>query len=260
LTLIIAQFEIDLLIKYFKIDAGLLLYFPILFKANEWELKAVNLDFHKRRNFVFIGNFWHEPNWDAVLYLKKVIWPSIRMMMPSAELYIYGAYPSQKVFDLHNKKQGFHVMGRADSSEIVISEARVLLAPLRFGAGIKGKLLEAMQYGTPSVTTQIGAESINDNFDWSGFVADIPDEFASKATLLYQDEILWRQAQAKGTLILQNRFCFGAFEPVFKIKLDDLLLNLAKHRKFNFIGGLLNHQTMKSTEYMSRWIEEKNKK
>lgn len=259
LTLIIAEFEMQVLLEYFKIDKNLLFYIPILFYENEIQYNFLNDNFQNRKDFVFIGNFWHEPNWDAVLYLKKTIWPLIRTRLPNAVIRIYGAYPSQKVFELDSKKEGFLVLGRAEDAQKVIESARILLAPLRFGAGIKGKLLEAMQFGTPSITTSIGAESINGLLDWNGFIADEPDEIASKATLLYQDELLWYDAQIKGSYILQNRFRYDYFESIFKEKIEHLLVHLMAHRKANFLGALLSHHSMKSTEYMSRWIEEKNK-
>lgn len=259
LTLIIAEYELTLLQDYFKIDSILLFYLPILFQTTEIEIFYGNKTFQERNDFLFIGNFWHEPNWDATVYLKKTIWPLVRKRLPKATIRIYGAYPSQKVFDLNNTKEGFLVLGRAESARQVISDARVLLATLRFGAGIKGKLLEAMQFGTPSVTTAIGAESINATFDWNGFVEDDPETIASKAVDLYTDEELWNQAQINGRIILENRFHIKDFETIFNERIEYLIQNLENHRKSNFIGALLSHHSMKSTEYMSRWIEEKNK-
>jgi glycosyltransferase involved in cell wall biosynthesis len=256
LTLIIAEFEIEVLTRYFKIDTSLLLYLPILFE--EVDLGAIG-GFQDRNNFVFIGNFWHEPNWDAVLYLKKSIWPLIRKELQKATISIYGAYPSQKVFELHNKKEGFLVLGRAEDAKTVISDARVLVAPIRFGAGLKGKLLEAMQYGTPSVTTSIGAESINGGLDWNGFISDDAFDLASKAIVLHENEDLWLESQRKGLIILNERFLWSSFENLFYETIENLKINLRKHRKANFYGSLLLHHSMKSAEYMSRWIEEKNK-
>ncbi|CAM3979218.1 glycosyltransferase [Flavobacterium antarcticum] len=260
LTLIIAEFEIELLTTYFKIDATILHYLPILFTETELNLNYLNTNFSQREDFMFIGNFWHEPNWDAVLHLKKTIWPEIRKHLPKAIIRIYGAYPSQKVFDLQNKKEGFLVLGRAENAQIAISKARILIAPLRFGAGIKGKLIEAMQFGTPSVTTSIGAESINGSLDWNGFISDDFNEIASKAVQLYENEMLWMNAQENGYAILKKRFQLRDFEPDFNLKIEYLRENLSLHRKSNFLGALLNHHSMKSTEYMSRWIQEKNNK
>lgn len=258
LTLIISEFEMVVLKKYFKIESQFLFYLPILF--TEEELRPLySTDFNDRDGFMFIGNFWHEPNWDAVLYLKKEIWPLIRKQMPKATIKIYGAYPSQKVFDLNNKKEGFLIMGRAEEASVAISSARVMLAPLRFGAGIKGKLLEAMLCGTPSITTSIGAESMAGNLAWNGFIADEPSQIANDAVHLYENYDFWIASQLKGRLILEQRFLWNIFEIAFEDKIQKLLKNLETHRQSNFYGNLLMHHTMTSNKYLSRWIQEKNK-
>ena len=255
-SLMVSEYEMEVLQSIFKIDESLLFYLPLVVEKVDWN----PLSFNQRHHFVFIGNFLHEPNWNAVQYLKEVIWPLIRKQLPSAVLAIYGAYPSQKVFQLNNEKEGFLIKGRAESAKEVISNARVVLAPLRFGAGIKGKLLEAMEYGTPSVTSSIGAESMHGALDWNGSIEDNPQQFADAAVQLYQDEILWKQSQQNGFEIIQQRYLKELFEDDFEKELSFLEVNLKKHRQNNFLGQLLNHHTMQSTKYMSRWIEEKNKK
>ena len=255
-SLMVSEYEMQLLKSVFTIDSSLLFYLPLV--VDSFDLNSLLFD--QRENFVFIGNFLHEPNWNAVQYLKESIWPLIRKQLPKAVLEIYGAYPSQKVFQLHNEKEGFLIKGRADSAREVISNARVVLAPLRFGAGIKGKLLEAMQYGTPSVTTFIGAESMHADLDWNGSIEDDPQEFANASVRLYQDEIFWKQSQQNGFSIIKQRYLKELFEDEFETRLSLLLLNLEQHRRNNFMGQMLLHHTLQSTKYMSRWIEEKNRK
>lgn len=259
LTLMIAEFEMELLQSFFKIDSSLLFYLPYLIVSSDEKHPLSAYKYEDRRDFIFIGNFLHEPNWDATLYLKNTIWPLIRSKMPKAILRIYGAYPSQKVFQLHNENEGFLILGRADSVQQIMSEAKILLAPLRFGAGIKGKLIEAMQYGIPSITTQIGAESINGTLKWNGTITDDESDVADAAVTLYNNEEIWNQSIQNGQQILQKRFLKVDFETIFKDKISTLDSELEQHRKRNFIGSLLQHHTMKSTEYMSRWIQEKNK-
>ncbi|MEY4433768.1 MAG: hypothetical protein RLZZ44_1902 [Bacteroidota bacterium] len=254
-SLMVSEYEMELLQSVFKIDPSLLYYLPLLVDT----VDSNPLPFEHRQNFIFIGNFLHEPNWNAVLYLNETIWPIIRRQLPTANLEIYGAYPSQKVFQLHNEKDGFLIKGRAESAKEVISNARVLLAPLRFGAGIKGKLLEAMEYGTPSVTTAIGAESMFGEFDWNGSSTDDPQQFAAAAVQLYQDEVVWSQSQQNGFSIIKHRYLKEMFEDELEVRLSRLQLHLGQHRNQNFIGQMLLHHTLQSTKYMSRWIEEKNK-
>ena len=256
LSLIISEFEMKVLGDIFKINPNLLHYLPLFI-----DLKKENtpLDFHQKKDFVFIGNFLHEPNWDAVKQLKEKIWSKISKELPDAMMHIYGAYPSQKVLQLHNPKEKFLIHGRAENANDVIINAKILLAPMRFGAGLKGKLLEAMQLGTPSITTNVGVEGINANHNWNGFITDDFNEFASKAVLLYKDETIWNQSQKNGFVILEQRFKPNLFQNLFTDKICFLLSNLENHREQNFMGSLLLHHTALSTKYMSRWIEEKNK-
>lgn len=256
LTLIISEFEMTVLETIFKIDSSLLYYLPLFYQA---VLPEALLKFDKRKDFIFIGNFLHEPNWDAVRQLKEKIWPQIRAVLPEVKMNVYGAYPSQKVLQLHNPKENFLIHGRAEKASVVIENARVLLAPLRFGAGLKGKLLETMQSGTPSMASSIGAEGISDAQNWNGFVKDDYTEFSERAVLLYQDETMWLQSQKKGLVILQNKFDKKLFENTFVSSINRLLEDKDQHRQQNFIGTLLWHHTTLSTKYMSRWIEEKNK-
>jgi hypothetical protein len=259
ISLMISEYEIDLLQTVFKIDTSLLYYLPLLLEPVE-DSTIQNLpSFEDRSNFVFIGNFLHEPNWNAVQYLKETIWPLIRKQMPDAVLQIYGAYPSQKVVQLHQPKQGFHIMGRANDAQEVVRNARVVLAPLRFGAGIKGKLLEAMQCGTSSVTTTIGSESMPGDLPWNGFITDDVQVFADKAIALYQDKILWLNAQENGFEIIEKRYLKSVFTDDFVKYILKVQSDLKQHRLHNFMGTLLQHHTLTSTKYMSRWIEEKNK-
>jgi glycosyltransferase involved in cell wall biosynthesis len=188
-----------------------------------------------------------------------MIWPLIRKQMPEGILRIYGAYPSQKVLQLHKPAEGLHIMGRSNDAQEVVRDARVVLAPLRFGAGIKGKLVEAMQCGTPSVTTTIGAESMCGDLPWNGFVVDELQSFADKAVELHKNENLWLKAQENGFRIIEKRYLKSLFADDFMQHILKIQTHLKQHRLHNFMGTMLQHHTLTSTKYMSRWIEEKNK-
>ena len=254
LSLIISEFEMNLLIEKFRIDENILFYLPLF-----GEVKKSETSFSERKNFISIGNFLHEPNWQTVLQLKK-LWKDIKNQLPEAEIHIYGAYASEKVFQLHNEKEGFIIKGRAENVESVFNQAKVLLAPIPFGAGIKGKLLESMQFGLPNVTSTIGAEAMHGNFDWNGFITDNETEFVEKAILLYQDENIWQKSQENGYLIAKNLFKKEIFEKDFTAKIDWISEHLPEHRNTNFLGQILQHHTLQSTKYLSKWIEEKNSK
>lgn len=254
-TLMVSEYEMELLQTYFKVPSFILFYLPIWIENETLDL----LSFEERNDFVFIGNFLHAPNYDTVVYLKEVIWPLLLEKFPQAKLQIYGAYPTPQIRSMHKPKLNFFVQGRAENSFEVISKARVLLAPIRFGAGIKGKLLEAMQYGTPSVTTSVGAEAMKGELNWNGFINDSPEDFAEKAIELYQNKTTWLNAQQNGFEIIKNRFSKDLFEVSFLEMVLDKFENFEKFREANFIGSMLMHHFLQSTKYMAKWIEEKNK-
>ncbi|MBT8260613.1 MAG: glycosyltransferase family 4 protein, partial [Bacteroidia bacterium] len=157
LTLMISEVEIEILKEKFKVNASLLLYLPFLLdELSETQSRQLP-DFQSRTNFMTIGNFLHEPNYDAILYLKQDIWPLIKKNIAHAELHIYGAYQSQKATQLNNENEGFIIKGFAEDVYETLLNYRVNLAALRFGAGLKGKLTDAMISGTPCLMTSIAA-------------------------------------------------------------------------------------------------------
>jgi O-antigen biosynthesis protein len=259
LSLIISAYELELLKKQFKVEESLLLYLPFMLDKLEEPAIQSWLPYTSRQNFTTIGNFLHEPNCDSVLFLKEEIWPLVRKALPKAEIHIYGAYPVPRIIQLHNSKEGFLIKGRAGNAMEVMEKARVCLAPLRFGAGLKGKLLEAMLCGTPSVTTAIGAEAMHDNFEWNGAIATTAEEIAKAAIKLYTDESAWHAAQANGVQIVNHCFNKDQYASGFINKINELKADLILHRRNNFIGAMLLHHTMASTKFMSRWIEAKNR-
>jgi len=141
----------------------------------------------------------------------------------------------------------------------VMVKARVCLAPLVFGAGLKGKLIDAMQSGTPNVTTHIGAEAMHNGLPWGGYIANHPKDFADDAVKLYSNEAIWLKFQQNGVEVINEIFDQKYWDSKFMETLTDLHKNLVIHRKFNFMGAVLQHHTLMSTKYMSKWIEEKNK-
>lgn len=258
LSLIISTYEMEVLQKQFKIDPALLHYISFLLEPMEApELQELPA-FDERQHFISIGNFLHAPNKDAVLYLKEMIWPLIRKQLPQAELHVYGAYASQQINELHKPSEGFHCMGRAVDARSVIAKAKVLLAPLRFGAGIKGKLTDAMQCGTPSITTSIGAEGMHGNLNWSGIIADGAIDFANAAIQLYTDKMLWQQSQQNGIKIINTIFAKAQGQQLIT-RITELQQNAEQQRLQNFTGAMLMHHTVSGTKYMSKWIEEKAK-
>ncbi len=254
LSLMISSFEMDLLIQRFGVSPQLLMYLPL------WTSAEPNLlSFEARRHFVSIGNFRHPPNWDAVLWLKHDLWPRVSTELPDAELHLYGAYPPPKATALSNAKQGFRVRGWTNDARAVMGAAKVCLAPLRFGAGLKGKLLDAMACGTPSVTTSIGAEAMAAEADWPGAVANDTEALVQAAVALYRDPQQWQRGQDQCRSILSARFSPDRFRGQLLDRIRQISDQRISHRRNNIIGAMLRLHQQRSTQYMSQWIEAKNR-
>jgi len=259
LSLIISTYEMQLLQNVFKVDESLLCYLPFLIDKISENTFSELPSFEYRQHFMCIGNFRHEPNWNMVLYLKQTIWPMIRKELPKAELHVYGSYPSEKVTQLNKKAEGFLVKGWVDDVNKVMQKSRVCLAPIRFGAGIKGKFTDAMQNGLPSVTTTIGAEGMCGSLPWNGSIVNSPEEIAAAAVKLYENESLWLESQYNGKTIINTIYGDVKYQEDFITKFKLLYVSSKKHRASNFIGAMLMHHTLKSTKYLSKWIGEKEK-
>ena len=259
LSLIISEVEFDILSKELNIDTSLILYLPFLLEFNQIPTKQELPDFENRKDFVFVGSFIHPPNADTVTYLKKHIWPKLRKKCPDAFLNIYGSYPKTQHLCLSNKKENFFVHGFVENIDKVLLSSKVLLAPIKFGAGLKGKVIDAIRNGTPCVLSEIAAEGIFESCDYNNHVSNDEDNFIEKAIELYTNKNLWESAQNIGFLTLRKRFMTERFYSVFIERIQYLENNLDSHRIKNFTGILLQHHTMQSSKYFSKWIEAKNK-
>ncbi len=191
LSLVISEREWELLTQVYGVDPERLFYLPFIFT----ELRA-SPPFEKRERYSMIGNFRHSPNWDSVQWLRKEIWPEIRKLQPDAEVHVYGAYVSREAMALHDPGTEFHLRGFAQDQYETLANYRVNLTPLRFGAGLKGKIVDGFLVGTPCVSTSVGAEGLGSPF--AGLVADRPQDFAKQAVMLYSDRTRWEASSALG--------------------------------------------------------------
>lgn len=257
ISLIISDFEMEWLYEHTPMISSMIYYLPFLFDAVTENEQNAWLPFDERAHFIFIGNGKHHPNTDAISWLKLTIWPLIRKAIPNAILEIYGPYFPKQIQQLHHPASGFLIKGWAPDAAAVMGRARVNLIPLRIGAGSKGKQFLGLTCGTPSATTEIGAEGIHGNDNILGFAQNAED-FAQKAIALYTDKGSWETNQRCGTALLNKRFLKGNLDKKLKQRFLDLQANLETHRATNIIGGMLLHHTLASTKYLSKWIELKN--
>lgn len=257
LSIIISKFEYDLLINHFNIPSKQLLYLPFIESEISNETKEKLPNFSSRKDFMFIGNFIHEPNYQTVLQLKK-IWISIKKRLLNTQLHIYGAYASQKILQLNNEKEGFIIKGKAENVNDTMQQYKVLLAPIPFGAGLKGKFIDGFRNALPNVTSKIGSEGMFAD-DWGGFIAENETDFIDATCKLYNDETEWNKAAANGFDILNNEFSAKIWSGVLKDAVLKVYENIEAHRSNLFIQKIMWQNGLQATKYMSLWIEQKNK-
>lgn len=170
-------------------------------------------DFSKRNGLLFVGGFAHPPNGDAVLWFAKEIFPRIqeKMKADAPNFYIVGSKVTDEVKALAKPGSGITVKGFVAEEELeqLYAECKIVVVPLRYGAGVKGKVVEAIYYGAPIVTTSIGAEGIPQVED-TLMVADEPEAFADAVVRLYQDDAACRELCRKTQAYIKNHFSLDA--------------------------------------------------
>jgi SAM-dependent methyltransferase/glycosyltransferase involved in cell wall biosynthesis len=172
------------------------------------ELYPSPAPFEARRDLVFLGNYRHQPNVDAVESFVQEILPLVRASLPEVRLVVAGGSPAESLLALGGP--GVTVTGHVADLAGVMNACRVAVNPLRFGAGVKGKILTAMAYGLPGVGTPLAAEGMQLRDGENFLIADDPEAFAAAVVRLYTDERLWARLSANGRAFLVAHHGIGA--------------------------------------------------
>ncbi|HNH52238.1 MAG TPA: glycosyltransferase, partial [Nitrosomonas sp.] len=153
-------------------------------------------DFTQRNDLVFIGNYEHRPNVDAVLYFVQDIFPHVLKKIPTIKFFIVGSNPPQEITALSSSN--IVVLGFVPDITDLMNQIRISINPLRFGAGIKGKLITCMSYGIPCIGTGIAAEGMSLTHEKNILVADTPSAFSDCIINLYSNPVLWEKLSNEG--------------------------------------------------------------
>ena len=157
-----------------------------------------------RKNLLFVGHYSHSPNEDAVSYFVKEIFPLIRQDIPGVVFYMVGSHITEAVQSLASRD--VVAVGYVPDLMPYLDGCRVFVAPLRYGAGIKGKIAQSMGFGLPVVTTSIGAEGMNLIDGEHVLIADSPAAFARAVVRLYTDDLLWEEMSQSALLHIESNF------------------------------------------------------
>ncbi|WP_395342986.1 glycosyltransferase [Ningiella sp. W23] len=255
LTLTLSNFEASLLVEHFNLSECIIHQVGYISHDIDDESKRSASQHNASHDFISIGNFRHAPNIDAVRILVRKIWPGIRESLPDADLHIYGAYMPPKIKGLNAPKKGIHMHGHAPCQFEVLSKAKVMLAPIQFGAGVKGKLRDAILCKLPSITTPIGAEGIEYE-RWPGAVVSTEQDFIDKAIEAYS----MGRASFEDLCMEVEKHNFDKQSNAQKLvdSLERSYRNLQNRRSNNFMQIMLSHHSLQTHKYMSQWIEAKN--
>lgn len=175
--------------------------------------------FNQRENLLFIGSFEHAPNLDAIKYLQLKILPILLEELPMLKIDIIGSYAPQEILD--SNSENFRVLGFVEDISEYFNNAKLFVAPLAFGAGIKGKIGQSLEFSLPLLTTNIGAEGFDFSPNEELMIApmDSPRVFADKIIALYKNEKLWDIVSENSEKIL---------EPFSLAKIEEHVMEILK--------------------------------
>ena len=208
LTLVTSDFEQQKLWSHF--DRARIRLLPTIYEVNPDE----GLPFHQRRGLIFVGSFAHAPNRDALMVLLD-LFPRLRQAIPGLTLRIVGSDPPREIVE-NNLPAGIEILGHVENLEVLLRKSRLSVAPLRFGAGVKGKVLESMASGLPVIATPIAAEGIGARDGYHLAVGELENEFICKLLEVYKESSLWRKLQNNGRQLISENFSFQVVENILK--------------------------------------------
>lgn len=172
--------------------------------SNVHEPCASVMPFSERKDILFVGSFQHSPNIDAAQYFIKEIFPMIRRRITGIRTYVVGSSPPDSIAGLSS--EDVVITGYVDDLTSFLNNCRVSVAPLRFGAGVKGKVLQSISYGLPVVGSSIATEGTYLTHGHDVLVADSPEIFCQAVADLYEDQRLWNRISRNGLEIISKHF------------------------------------------------------
>ena len=177
--------------------------------------------FEGRRDICFLGGFNHNPNVDAVLYFASEIWPLVAERLPDCNFLIAGSDMPERISQLQGER--IQALGYVDNLDDLFERVRLSIAPLRFGAGLKGKVISSFSYGVPAVWTSIALEDMGLSDSYTAkLVADRPEAFANCIADAYLNEPLWSAASTKALNWAKEKFSVDAVMPIIRAVLNKL--------------------------------------
>jgi glycosyltransferase involved in cell wall biosynthesis len=162
-------------------------------------------NFGERHNILFVGGFGHKPNVDAVIWFAKEVFPLISRQLKDVQFIVAGSKPPKEVTQLASSKIDVKGYVSDEELELLYKSSRIVVIPLRYGAGVKGKTVEAMHQGVPFVTTRFGIEGLQDIREVTT-AKDTAEEFAEEVVSMYRDDKRLEEFSRKAVAYAQKYF------------------------------------------------------
>jgi glycosyltransferase involved in cell wall biosynthesis len=189
--------------------------------GNVHRLVSNTTSLSSRSDLLFVGGFGHEPNEDAVIWFIEEIFPKVIKSLPHCRLRIVGSRIPQWLQELQHPN--IEVLGWVENVDEIYRKSRLSIAPLRFGAGVKGKVGESLSMSTPMVLTPIAAEGMFLENRKHALIANDPDDFAAAIIELMTDDSLWTSISVNGKNRIEEKYGLSALRNLLAE-----LLNIAK--------------------------------
>ena len=187
--------------------------------SNIHETHATGKIFNERKDILFIGNFEHPPNTDAMEFFLNEIFPLVHKENPGLNLLIVGEHVPSHLKARATEQIQF--TGFVTDIAPLFDNIKLSIAPLRYGAGVKGKINSSMSYGVPAVVTSMAAEGMNLIHGKDILIAEKAEDFAREILRLYADETLWQTLSEAGKENIETHFSFSAAEKQLREILPD---------------------------------------
>jgi GT2 family glycosyltransferase/glycosyltransferase involved in cell wall biosynthesis/SAM-dependent methyltransferase len=197
-TIVVSRHEQELLAA--ELPTANVVFLPYIIEA-----RGSRASFAERSGLMFVGGYRHMPNVDAVLYFVREVFPLVRARLPEVRFLILGSHLPQELKEL-NELDGVDVIGYVPDLDPYLNRCRINVAPLRYGAGIKGKVVMSLSRGLPSVVSSVAAEGMGLRHGEEVLIADDPATNADLIVELYTNQSLWERISAGGPRFVQDNY------------------------------------------------------
>lgn len=214
-SIVLSEYEKTMLERDFGIRNSVVI--PIVLENQDQVVP-----YAEREGIAFVGGFQHTPNVDSVEYFVENLLPEIRERIPGLKFYVIGSKPPPELFELSEGDRDIIVTGFVESLDPYLNSVRLTIAPLRFGAGIKGKIGSSLSYGVPCIASKIGSEGMGLTHGQDVLMSTTDAEFADHVVEAYEDAATWEKLSKNGLEFIEDRYSIGKTRGLMLAMLNSL--------------------------------------